>query len=311
MRILFMGSGAIAEPTLERLLGLPDDEVVAVVTQPDRPRGRKLRVGACPIKEFAERHGVPVLDPEKVGADASISDIAALSPDLIVVAAYGQYIKPSILRLPPLETINLHPSLLPLYRGAAPIQMAIADGRTQTGVSIIYMSEEMDAGDIILQEKVEIQPHDTAATLQPVLGSLGAELIVRAIELIRHGEAKRTRQISEDATYVKKLVKEDGRIDWTMPANRIRDRVRGFTPWPGTFCRYGGENGKTLKVLEVAVEDGAGAPGEVLDISTPGPLVATGEMALRVLRVQPDGKKPMSGGDFANGYALKTGERLG
>jgi len=310
MRILFMGSGAIAEPTLERLLLLPDDEVVAVVTQPDRPRGRKLKVGACPVKEFAELHGVPVLDPEKVGADASVSEIEALAPDLIVVAAYGQYIKPSILRLPPLEAINLHPSLLPLYRGASPIQMAVADGQTQTGVSIIYMSEDMDAGDIILQEAVTIHPDDTAASLRPVLGKLGAELIVRAIELIRRGEANRTPQIAENATYAKKMSKEDGRIDWAMSAKGIRNRVRGFAPWPGTFCQYGAEPGKTIKVLTASVEQGGGAPGELLDVSTQGPLVATGDMALRLLRVQPEGKKPMSGGDFANGYTLTRGERL-
>jgi len=310
MRILFMGSGAIAEPTLERLLQLPDDKVVSVVTQPDRPRGRKLKVGACPVKEFAENHGVPVLDPEKVGADGSVSDIEALSPDLIVVAAYGQYIKPSILLLPAQGAINLHPSLLPLYRGAAPIQMAVADGRTETGVSVIHVSEEMDAGDIILQEEVAIQPEDTAESLQQVLGKLGAELIVRAIDLIRRGEATRTPQCSEHATYVKKISKEDGRIDWAMPANMIRNRVRGFTPWPGTFCQFGGEQAKTLKVLEVAVEGGSGAPGELLEVSAQGPLVATGEMALRLLRVQPEGKKPMSGTDFANGYAFKTGDSL-
>ena len=310
MRILFMGSGAIAEPTLERLLRLPDDEVVAVVTQPDRPRGRKLKIGACPVKEFAESHGVPVLDPEKVGADASVSEIEALAPDLIVVAAYGQYIKPSILRLPPLEAINLHPSLLPLYRGASPIQMAVADGQAQTGVSIIYMSEDMDAGDIILQEAVTIHPDDTAASLRPVLGKLGAELIVRAIELIRRGEASRTSQIAENATYAKKMSKEDGRIDWAMSAKGIRNRVRGFAPWPGTVGQYGAEPGKTIKVLTASVEQGAGAPGELLDVSTQGPLVATGDMALRLLQVQPEGKKPMSGGDFANGYTLKRGERL-
>ena len=309
MRILFMGSGAIAEPTLEKLLHLPEDEVVAVVTQPDRPRGRKLEMGACPVKEYAESRNVTVLSPCKVGSDASVSEIRELSADLIIVAAYGQYIKPSILSLPSLGAINLHPSLLPLYRGAAPIQMAIADGRPQTGVTIMHVGEEMDAGDIILQEEVAVGPDDTAATMEALLAERGAGLMIRAVELLRSGEAPRIPQDAAKATYVKKLTRQDGRIDWTLPAESIRNRIRGFTPWPGSFCQYG--SGRMLKILHARVEDPEGSPGAILQASAVGLLVGTGEKSLRLLQVQPEGKSRMSGADFMNGYGVRMGHSLG
>ncbi len=308
MRILFMGSGEIAEPTLERLLASPADEVVAVVTQPDRPKGRKLKVAPCAIKAFAEARDVPVLAPEKVGQEGSVEEIQALAPDLIVVAAYGQYIKPAILAIPPNETINLHPSLLPKYRGAAPIQMAIAEGETETGVSIMYMAKDMDAGDVILQRIYPIDPDDTAATLMPKLALVGADMVMEAIDLIRAGNAPRVPQDHDRANYVPRLTKADGKIDWSLPAAILRNRLRGFTPWPGCFCEL--DSGEALKVWAVMVEPGEGEPGVVLSCDGDGPLIATGEQALRLLEVQPAGKKRMSGAACLNGRALSPGDRM-
>jgi len=284
-------------------------DIAAVITQPDRPKGRRLHMAASPVKRFAEENGVRVLAPEKVGADASVQDIEQLRPDLIVVAEYAQYIKPAILKIPPLEAINVHPSLLPRYRGAAPIQMAIAEGEALTGVSIIYVAKDMDAGDVIIQRSVPIGNDDTTETLAPRLADVGAALLVEAVELIREGTAPRLPQDPDLATYVTKLTKEDGRIDWSLAAATIRNRVRGFTPWPGSRCEAPG--GRGLKVHRVRVEPGTGQPGIVLEGGTEGPKVATGEGALRLLDVQPEGKARMSGGAWLSGYRVQIGDRFG
>ena len=310
LRVLFMGSGAIACQTLERLL-TGKDEVVAVVTQPDRPKGRKLKVAACAVKMFAQSRKVRILSPERVGAEGSVQEIQDLTPDLIVVAAYGQYIKPAILAVPRLGSINLHPSLLPKYRGAAPIQMALADGEQKTGVSIIYISEKMDAGDIILQYELAIDSDDTVETLTPKLAEMGAEMIMETIDLIRLGEAPRSPQDNSLATYVKKLTKEDGRIDWSLPADTIRNRIRGFTPWPGCYCHVSAHSAVRLKILWAEVESGEGVPGTILSCNADGPLVAAGECALRLRHVQPAGKKRMTGAEYLRGYLLKPGDCLG
>ena len=310
MRILFMGSGIIAGPTLHRLMDRTDLDVVGVVTQPDRPKGRGRKVQACPIKELSTALDLHVLDPEKVGAKAAVEELAALQPDLIVVAAYGQYIKPAILDMPPLGAINLHPSLLPKYRGAAPIQMAIANGETETGVTILYVSEQMDAGDMILQRTMPIGPDDTSATVLPRLAELGADMIGEAIDRIQAGTVHPVPQKEDDVIYVSKLNKSDGRIDWTMSAVEIRNRIRGFHPWPGTYCLLseGGED--RLKVHWAETEAGSGRPGEVLELGKNGPLVATGSEALRLTRVQPPGKKTMDGAAFLRGHAMHIGDRL-
>lgn len=311
VRILFMGSGSIAQPTLEALLASREDEVVAAVTQPDRPRGRRLRVAPCPIKAFAEAQGVPVLSPEHVGAEASVEAIQALEVDLIVVAAYGQYIKPAILALPRFEAINLHPSLLPKYRGAAPIQMAIADGETVTGVTILYVSREMDAGDILLQREEPIREEDDAVSLGGRLADLGADLVVETLDRIRRGAAERRPQDHARATLVHKLSKDDGRLDWTLPASTLRNRIRGFVPWPGCFCLVEPESDSRLKVWTARVEPGSGTPGTLLNAKGGGPLVATGRDALRLLDVQPEGKPRMPGVAYLNGHPLPEGHQFG
>lgn len=309
IRILFMGSDEVACPALDRLLASDDVHVVSVVTQPDRPKGRHQQISACPAKQHAEAHGVPVLTPERIGAPDAVHELAALRPDLIVVAAYGQYIKPAILELPPLGAINIHPSLLPKYRGASPIQWAIANGDVETGVTILHVAKEMDAGDIILQERMPIGPDDTAATMIPRLSELGATLLMRAIADLQAGRAARIPQDPAGVTEVYKLDKEDGWIDWTLPAEAIRNRIRGFQPWPVCYTLSGG---KRIKVWRAAVEEtsSVAGPGIVIDCGKEGPLIATGEGALRLLAVQPEGKKTMDGGAYLCGNAMKVGEQL-
>jgi methionyl-tRNA formyltransferase len=308
MRVLFMGSGEVACPALKRLAADASYTIAAVVTQPDRPKGRNRVVAPCPVKSLSVELGFPVMTPERIGAPDAVDAIRALTPDIIVVAAYGQYIKPEILDLPPHKAINIHPSLLPRYRGASPIQWAIANGDKETGVTILYVSKEMDAGDIILQEPYPIDDEDTAETLSRKLAERGAHLLIQALNAIRSGHAPRTPQDEHAVTYVSKLTKEDGRVDWAWPARVIRNRLRGFTPWPGCYTYL---NGAMLKIGEARVEEAAGAPGEVLACDKEGPLIATGDQALRLLRVQPEGKAMMTGAAYLCGHALKEGERLG
>jgi len=303
MRMVFFGSSAIGFPALEALLASAQDEVVAVVTQPDRPAGRRQRLTPCPVKSFAEERGLSVLSPEKV--KDSLQELAALKADLFVVVAYGQYIPQSVLTLPRQGAINLHPSLLPKYRGSSPIQWAVANGDTVTGVTILYVSEKMDAGDIILQREVPIRSDDTSATLEPVLAAAGADLLMQAVEQIRSGTVQRHPQDESTVTEVRKLEKEDGRIDWTLPAATLRNRIRGFVPWPGCYCEL--PDGQRLKVLSAAVEDRAGNPGEILEVAGEGPLVAAGEGALRLLEVQPAGKNVMDGASYLRGHSLAPG----
>lgn len=311
MRILFIGSGSVACPSLRELAARPDDTVAAVVTQPDRPSGRRRELTACPAKQLAETLRLPVRTPERVGDPSEIDALKALAPDLIVVADYGQFLRPALLALPAKGAINIHPSLLPKYRGAAPVQWAVANGETETGVTILHVTEKMDAGDIILQEKVPIRDEYTAATLTPLLAELGATLLIRTIELIRRGEAPRRPQDEALATFAPKLAKEDGRMDWSQPAESLRNRLRGFTPWPGCFTECPKGSGRLLRMLSVRVESAAGEPGLVLDAGPEGPLIACGQRSLRWLEVQPEGRKPMPGADFVRGYRLQPGDRVG
>lgn len=311
MRIVFFGSAEIGYPVLDALLDSPEDEVVAVITQPDRPVGRKLRMTPCPVKEYAQRKELRVFSPEKVGSSESLSELKQLNADLFVVIAYGQYIPQSVLSLPPKRSINLHPSLLPKYRGSSPIQWALANGDMVTGATILYVSEKMDAGDIILQQKVDISPEDNAITMETRLGNVGAKLLMEAVDQIRLGNAKSHPQDDAAATEVRKLTKEDGRLDWTLPADVLNNRIRAFVSWPGCFCEAPSRSGlQRIKVFRAEVESANGAPGEVLDASGKGPLIAAGEGSLRLLEVQPAGKKVMDGSAYLRGYPLTPGIHL-
>ncbi|MFH0953458.1 MAG: methionyl-tRNA formyltransferase [Verrucomicrobiota bacterium] len=311
MRVLFMGSGPLACPALRVLLERSADLVVAVVTQPDRPSGRHQRVQPCPVRKFVENRNVPVLAPEDVNDPAVVRQLKAFEPEVLVVADFGQFLKPGVLALPSKTSINIHPSLLPKYRGAAPIQWAIANGEVETGVTILHVTEKMDAGDIILQEKAPIRDQDTATSLEPLLAELGATLLVRALDEIRAGGAPRLPQDESKVTFAPKLEKEDGRINWSQPAETIRNRIRGFQPWPGCFCKVPTQVRPYLKVLQARVEEGKGKRGTVLECGEEGPLVACGQKALRLLLVQPEGKKPMLGGAYLRGHKLAAGEMLG
>lgn len=312
MRVVFFGSASIGFPLLEALMDSPADEVVAVVTQPDRPVGRKLKLTACPVKEMAQEKGLNVLYPETVGSVESVEALRGLNADLFVVVAYGQYIPPSVLELPVRGSINLHPSLLPKYRGASPIQWALANGDEVTGVTILYVSEKMDSGDIILQREVPIRPVDSALTLEPILAQAGAELLMEAVEKIRLGTVSARPQNDAAATEVRKLTKKDGRIDWDLPASVLNNRIRAFIGWPGCFCDVPVRSGmQRMKVLSARVETGRGNPGEILEAAGDGPLVATGDGALRLIRIQPAGKNVMDGAAYLRGYPLEPGICLG
>jgi len=311
MRVVFLGSAELACPCLDRLLANTADMVVGVVTQPDRPKGRSLQTAPCPVRAHVGERGIPVLTPEMVNTPESIQAIRALSPDLIVVVAYGQILKSGILAIPSQGCINVHASLLPKYRGAAPIQWAIARGETKTGVTTMFLNAGMDAGDIIDQAGEPIREDDTAGTLHDRLAALGAELLARTLDAIRQGTMRRTPQDPEEATYASKLKKSDGRLDWALPARELYNRIRGFNPWPGCFIELRQPKPLLIKVLKARVVPGQGQPGEILSVEGAGPVIQTGAQALRLLEVQPEGRKVMPGAAFLCGHPLKVSDRLG
>jgi methionyl-tRNA formyltransferase len=311
LKVILMGSGALACPLLEGILAAGRDDVVAVATQPDRAGGRGLQDMTCALKPLAVGHGLPVFAPDDASEPAFVAQLAALKPDVIVVASYGQFLKKDLLAAPRLGTINVHPSRLPKYRGASPIQWALANGDRETGVSVLYVTPKMDAGDLLAQERFSISPEDTFGTLEPKLAALGTELLLRVLDEFRAGRTQGTPQDESQVTFARKLEKEDGRVDWSLPAETIRNRLRGFAPWPGTYTFLPG--GALLKIHEAKTESGAAgaAPGTILEATGAGPLIATGAGALRLTMVQPAGKKSMLGAAFLCGHRLRTGERLG
>jgi methionyl-tRNA formyltransferase len=313
MRIIFMGSAALACPSLETLWAGNEDTLVAVVTQPDRPRGRSLQVGACPVRDLLLTRGpkgVPVLTPEKVNSPENLARLADLAPDLIVVVAYGQILKRALLDLPRLGCINIHGSLLPRYRGAAPVQWAIARGERVSGVTAMAMNERMDAGDILLKREVPISDDDTGGSLYEKLAREGAALLTETLTLVRSGRAIRVPQVESEATFAPKLSREDGRIDWRLTAAELHNRVRAFHPWPGSFCEWPTGSGKRLKVIESGVRSESGEIGTIIRLDGDGPVIGTGAGALCLRGVQPEGRKPMTGNAFLCGHGVKVGDRV-
>jgi methionyl-tRNA formyltransferase len=314
MRVVFMGSAELACPALRALSADPDVEIAAVVTQPDRPSGRRLKVSSCVVKDLARELGLPVLTPERVNSEDSLAVLGGIGPDLVVVVAYGQILKSAVLNLPRLGCVNIHASLLPRYRGAAPIQWMIAAGEETGGVTAMFMNERMDAGDIIASRELPIMPTDTAGSLHDRLAVAGAGLLLETVAAIRAGKVVATRQDESQATYAPKISKADGLIDWKRPACEIANRVRGFNPWPCCFCviRNGpGKEPRLLRVLGARVEQAEGKPGEVLSVSGDGPLIGTGDGAVRLVLVQPGGGKSMSGAAYLRGHALAVGDVIG
>jgi methionyl-tRNA formyltransferase len=311
LRIIFMGSAELARVSLDALACQADFEIVAVVTQPDRPRGRELKLHASPVKEAATRHNFPVLQPERARNEEFIGELHGLRPDLIAVAAYGQILPKAILELPRFGCLNVHTSLLPKYRGAAPIQWAILNDEPETGVTIMKMDAGLDTGDILTQVKTPIHSDDNAQTLHDRLGELGAALLVSTIREHVAGSITPRPQPAAGASQARKLTKEDGRLDWSQPARALWNRVRAFTPWPGAYTHLPGQpHPQLLKIWRTEVVEASGPPGEIAEAGKAGVTVACGCQALRVLELQREGGRRMSVVEFLAGHHLKPGDKF-
>ncbi len=311
LKIVFMGTPDFSVPTLQSLID-SDHSVIAVVTQPDRPKGRGNRVVAPPIKVLAQQYAIPVLQPQRVKAPEVRQQLEELTPDAIVVVAYGQILPQPILDIPRLGCVNAHASLLPKYRGAAPFQWAIIRGETETGVTTMLMDKGMDTGDVLLQQSIPIEAEDTAATLHDRLAQVGADVLMRTLQGLEAGLLQPTPQNNDEATYAPLLKKHDGLVDWQKTAAEIANAVRGMSPWPGVYTHVQGNRVKLLKVqVEAAIETTAEAGTVVAIDQQQGPLIATGAGQLRILEIQPQNKKPMRCSDFCRGYRLQVGDRLG
>jgi methionyl-tRNA formyltransferase len=311
MKLVFCGTPQFAVPTLERLAATAGFEIQLVVTQPDRPQGRGMELAAPPVKQSALKLGLPVLQPDKIKKNEEFqAQLTTLAPDAIIVVGYGRIIPPWMLTLPPYGNINVHASLLPKYRGAAPIQWAIANGEKVTGVTTMHLNEGLDTGDILLQENLEIAEEDTSVTLAPKLAQLGADLLVKTLPGLEQKRIVAQPQDHSQATLAPILTKEDGLIDFKRTAQEIHNRLRGFQPWPGAYTKFRGKNLKFAEV-KLAVSAGLGNPGE-LCVEGDQLLVSCGNgTALQPLKLQPEGKKPMNAREFINGYRPTPGERLG
>jgi methionyl-tRNA formyltransferase len=312
LRIVFMGTAELSCASLQALVASPDFHVVAVVTQPDRPKGRDLRLQPTPVKELALRQNLPVLQPEKARSEAFLGELRALAPELIAVAAYGQILPKSILDLPRFGCLNVHTSLLPKYRGPAPIQWSILNGDAETGVTIMKIDVTLDTGDMLAQERTAILPEDNSVTLHDRLAKMGAELLVRSIPDYITRKLVPRPQPAEGASYAPKITKQDGRIDWQQPARVIWNRVRGLVPWPGAYTHMpASPQPHLLKIWQAEVAPSKGAPGEVLQADKTGVVVACGEEALRVLVLQREGGRRLKAQEFLAGHPLQPGLRLG
>ncbi len=318
MRVVFMGTPAFAVPTLQCLLD-SEFSVVGVVCQPDRPSGRGKKVTWGPIKELAMSHDLPLVQPEKMKAPPLYETLQSWNPDVIVVAAFGRILPKKILDLPPLKCLNVHGSLLPKYRGAAPIQWAVINGEEETGITIMLMDEGMDTGAILRQGTVRILPEETAGELGTRLAEMGGPLLVHTLDDWGRGKVEAQPQNDQEATMAPILKKEDGRIDWTQPATVIADRIRGLSPWPGGFSFFEGERWGIWKVCvkgEVLEQDPRKSgssdpvPGEVLAVSKTGIRVQTGQGILDLLEFQPANKKRMKVSDYLAGHRVDRGMKF-
>ena len=311
LRIVFMGTPDLAATSLRALIAVEDFQVVAVVTQPDQPKGRGLHLRASPVKQVAEQANLPVFQPQRAREENFIEQLRALQPDLIAVAAYGQILPKSILDLPRFGCVNVHTSLLPKYRGAAPIQHALLNGEAETGVTIMKMDAGLDTGDILTQQKTAIHTRDNSQTLHDRLAEIGAGLLVSTIPDLISGKTQPRAQPSEGVIYAPKIKKGDGQIDWAQPAATIWNRVRAMVPWPGAFTRLPEQlHSHLLKIWEAEVVQGKGEAGAVLHADKKGIVIGCGSEALRVLVVQREGGRRMSAAEFLAGHALAVGQKF-
>lgn len=307
MKAVFMGTPDFSVPVLS---AMAEDgiEIAAVVTQPDRPKGRGRGTAVSPVKAEAQRLGLPVLQPEKAGNPEFVQQLRDIGPDVIVVVAFGQILPGDILKIPPMGCINVHASLLPDYRGAAPIQYAILDGRKETGVTTMFMGEGVDTGDILLQTVVPIADDETGGSLFEKLSRAGAVLLIRTLHELAGGRLKPVKQ-PEEGRYVGMIRKSMGEIDWDRPAVETERKIRAFDPWPSAYTRRGG---KMLKIWKAKVRTGSrGEPGTVIFVDRDRFGVQTGDGVLEILELQPEGRKRMTADAYLRGYPLEPGEKLG
>ncbi len=297
MRLVYMGTPSFAVPPL-RALAASNHQIAAVVTRTDKPAGRGRGLSAPAVKLAAQELGLPVYQPKRVREPEFIETLKQLAPDAIIVAAYGQILPKAVLELPRYGCINIHASLLPAYRGAAPINWSIIRGDRETGVTIMLMDEGMDTGGLLLEESIPIDPQDTAGTLNEKLSRLGAEVIMKALPGIEAGTLTPGPQDNTKASMAPLLKKQDGLIDWTLSAQEIANRTRGFSPWPGAYTFL---DGAMIKVLQAEPLPGTGQPGAIA-VENNGLVVGTGKGLLRLVQVQPAGKKPMTAADFVRGH---------
>jgi len=312
MKIIFFGSDDFAQTSLERLLDNKCD-VVACVTHPDRAKGRGMKIAASPIKVAAGKAGISVLQPENIRTESFVGQLKSFEPELFVVIAYGKILSEEVLNIPTLCSVNVHASLLPKYRGAAPINWAILNGEEKTGVSVIRLNTKMDAGEVIEQEEVDIAQDDTSISLRKILADLGAGCLIESIDLLEKGTASFSVQDDRAVTFAPKLTKQLGKIDWTKSAQEIHNQARGLLPWPGAYTKY---KGKLLKILEAeagsSLSCGAqGSPGDVCGIGKNDFSVMTGSGCVNILRVHLADANPMDAASFVQGHKLELGMKLG
>jgi len=308
LRIIFFGTPEFAVPSLEALLAA-GEEVVAVVTQPDRPKGRGRKLCPPPVKVLAESHRIPVLQPTKVRTPEFVESLAAFKPDLGLVTAYGRILVQDVLDLPTYGCINVHGSLLPKYRGAAPVQWAVLNDEEIAGVTIMQMDAGLDTGDILLPGSVAVSADDTSATLAVKLAKLGGELLVEALARLRRGELDPIKQDDSQATLAPLLKKEDSPIDWQRGARQISAQIRGLDPWPLASTTY---QGKRLRLFrpQVVSEEAQAAPGTIIKADKKGLLIATGDGCLLVQEIQRDGSRRMAVASFLQGHKISCGDIL-
>ena len=309
MRIIFMGTSEFAVPSLEAIIN-NGYELLAVVTQPDRPRGRGHKLQPTPIKAYAHTLDLPIMQFPKIKSQEAIEWFQVLKPEVVVVVSYGQIIPAEIINLPEYGCINVHASLLPEYRGAAPIQRAIMDGKTRTGTTTMYMNEGLDTGDIIMQTAVDIGINMTHGELEPILAKQGAELLIKTLQAINSGDIERISQDNTQASYASMINAEDEILDWKLDAWSLHNRIRALSPQPGCYTIYQDEK---LKIFNSRVisKEGEGTPGLVVSATKTGFVVETGSGTIEILELQKAGKKRMSARDFMNGGNIKPGVLMG
>jgi len=304
MRVVFIGTGEIGVPTLHALLGSEEHQLAAVVTQPDKPVGREQRIEPSPIKKALAGTKIPILQPARIKDRQSIEEISAQSPQAIIVMAYGQILPRGILETPRVACLNLHASLLPRHRGAAPIQAAIASGDPETGITVMYMDEGLDTGDILLQRKIDILPTETGGSLHDRLGQIAPDALLESLQLLAKETAPRIPQNNALATYAPKLNRNDGKIDWSQPADILERKIRAFNPWPGAFTTVTAKSGKprNLKIFSASIVDLVGEAGEILQTGKRGLVIAASDRGLSLEEVQPEGKRRMTSAEFLHGF---------